>query len=87
MPKDVNRDSAKLHNLNRSNSQENISKKNNISTIKAKNNSLGADNRTDVDSNHKRLNNLKRAIGAGRFRINATRVAEKFIQFESQLST
>lgn len=87
MTKDVNRDPVKLHGLKRSNSQENISKKNNISTLKSENNSFGTDNKIDVDSNHKRINKLRRAICSGRFKINPSRVAEKFIQFETQLST
>ena len=87
MSKDVNRDSVKLHTYNRNDSQNNISKNDNIRTIKAKNNALDADTNSHADSSHKRLNRLRRAIGAGRFIINPSRVAEKLIQFESQLST
>lgn len=86
MSKDVNRDSVKLHKNKCSNSQDNISKNDNISAITAKKNSFSADNNSCIDSSYKRLNKLRHAIGSGRFRINSARVAEKFIQFESQLS-
>jgi anti-sigma28 factor (negative regulator of flagellin synthesis) len=35
----------------------------------------------------KRINHLKLAIDKGNYNINPLRVAEKFIQFESQLSS
>jgi len=38
-----------------------------------------------IDDN--RVEHLKSAIGSGHFRINPYRVAEKFILFETQLST
>ena len=37
-------------------------------------------------SDAKRINHLKLAINKGNFTINPLRVAEKFIQFETQLS-
>ena len=40
-----------------------------------------------VIADAKRLNHLKLAINKGDYTINPLRVAEKFIQFESQLST
>ena len=86
MSKDVNRDSVKLRINNRSNSQDNISKNDNVSARTTKNNSFNADKKSYIDSSHKRLNRLRLAIGSGHFRINPTRVAEKFIQFERQLS-
>ena len=86
MSKDVNRDPVKLRSSNRNDSQDSISKKNNVSTLKDRKNSSGSEQTTYIDENHKRLNKLKRAIGSGHFRIDSTRVAEKFIQFESQFS-
>lgn len=91
MSKDVNRDSVNLHTFsksktNKSKAQNNISKKNNISTGNINNNFPGTDSDNFIDSSHKRLTRLRHAIGTGRFKIDPTRVAEKLIQFEIQLS-
>lgn len=86
MSKDVNRDSVKLHTDTGNNSQDNISRNDNISAITKKNNSFSTDSKSYIDSSQKRLNRLRHAIGAGRFIINPSRVAEKLIKFETQLS-
>lgn len=86
MSKDVNRDSVKLHASKRNNSRDYISSINDHNANNVKNKSLRVDCFVDTDTSYKRLNSLRRAIGAGRFIINPTRVAEKLIQFETQLS-
>ena len=87
MSKDVNRDSVKLRTINRNNAQNNISKNENVSARLVNNKSAWSDNKNYVDNSQNRLNRLKHAIGSGRFRINSTKVAEKLILFETQLTT
>jgi anti-sigma28 factor (negative regulator of flagellin synthesis) len=44
-------------------------------------------NNIDLTIDNNRVEHLKSAIGSGHFRINPYRVAEKFILFETQLTT
>lgn len=86
MSNDVSRDSVKLRCITSRNEQDNISKKNNLGSEKAGKHCLSAASKPYTDNSYNRLRKLKLAIISGRFKINAVRVAEKFIQFESQLS-
>ncbi|WP_455198846.1 hypothetical protein [Kaarinaea lacus] len=89
MSKDVNRDSVVAHKKKCSNSQDNISKLDNIlsnkETRRSKTSSLVSHKHPDFVISQNRLNRLKQSIGSGNFIINPTRVAEKLILFETQL--
>jgi len=86
MPKEVNGVSVKLQTINNSNKQDNVLKKTNVRNQQTHAGQSRADNYAHKDNDHVRLSKLKRAILSGRFRVNSTRVAEKLIQFEIQLS-
>lgn len=91
MTKVVNGVFVKLQSYNNSNKQDNVSNNTSARNRELNSSYSNAENHADShvyeDNSHRHLNRLKQAIVAGRFTINSTRVAEKLIQFETQLST
>lgn len=86
MSKDTDRGHVKPHAFDSKNKHKNDSVIDTITDGTANSVAFIIENKLDSDGYYKRLNKLRRAIGSGRFTINPTRVAEKLIQFETQLT-
>lgn len=86
--KQINNDEFKNHSSSSNTSSPNTSKET-LNVVSQSNNLTSLENckKSDSTVDCNRVKHLKSAIGSGHFRINPTRVAEKFIMFETLLST